>query len=260
MAMSSVRVAVTTVRGLPPALVLAVVALLAMPVAVAEVQVLDPPSPPTEGTVVLLHGLNRGAGSMSALATALTGAGFRVLNVDYPSARFEVEELATWLQAELRRCCAADLRGALHFVTHSLGGVLARVWADRHPDQQVARSVMLSPPSRGSELVDELRDSALFKLVTGPAGQQLGTDTASVPLRLSPVRFELGVITGRSTLNPVYSFLIPGEDDGKVAVARAGAPGMRDFLVVDASHPFIMNGAQVHAQVVHFLRHGRFRH
>lgn len=242
---------------------LAMLVLLLLPVAPAaadwEVEILEPVEDPARGEVVLLHGLNRGAGSMSDLGIVLARAGYRVLNVDYPSARHSVEALASGLDRTLASCCGPPPATARHFVTHSLGGVLARVWADRQPPGAVGRSVMLSPPSQGSELVDELRDSALFKLVTGPAGQQLGTNADSVPLRLGPVRFELGVITGRNTLNPLYSFLIPGEDDGKVGVDRARAPGTSDFLVVEHSHTFIMNSPEVHAQVLHFLAQGQFR-
>jgi hypothetical protein len=99
----------------------------------------------------------------------------------------------------------------------------------------------------------------MLRAVLGPAGSQLGTDSTAIPAQLGPVRFSLGIIAGNRSLNPLYSWLIPGPDDGKVGVDRAKAEGAADFLVVPASHTFIMNRGDVAEEVVHFLRYGRFR-
>ena len=247
-------------RPIVRAMCIALIALLAFVRPVhAEFETLEPDGAP-RATVVLLHGLNRSSGAMSTMAHALQSAGFRAVNVGYPSAWHDVPALSRYLDRDLRACCREALIEGVHFVTHSMGGVLLRFWSAEHAEATVARSVMLSPPNQGSELVDELRDTAVFKLVTGPAGQQLGTDDDSLPRRLGPVTFELGVITGRATLNPVYSWLIPGDDDGKVAVSRARVQGMTDFLVVDVSHSFIMNDPLVIEQTVRFLNEGRFQH
>ena len=130
----------------------------------------------------------------------------------------------------------------------------------RRPDIAIRRVVMLAPPNGGSELVDVLRDSALYRIVTGPAGQELGTAPGALPARLGPVGFELGVIAGRSSLNPLYSLIIPGDDDGTVAVARTRVPGMDDFIVIDASHTFVMHSAAAIHQTRAFLAAGRFDH
>ena len=119
---------------------------------------------------------------------------------------------------------------------------------------------MLSPPNSGSELVDALRNNSLFRMGLGPSGQQLGTDPASIPNQLGPLNFEVGIITGTRSLNPLFSWLIPGKDDGKVSVENAKAPDMTDFLVVPHTHTFIMNSKVVIAQTLHFLRNGTFDH
>jgi pimeloyl-ACP methyl ester carboxylesterase len=143
-------------------------------------------------------------------------------------------------------------------VTHSLGGIVVRQWRELRPERRVRRVVMLSPPNHGSELVDVMRGSALFRMVTGPAGQELGTGPDSAPNRLGPVDFELGVVAGRSSINPLYSWLIPGEDDGTVAIARTRVAGMKDFVVIDANHTFIMQSDEAIRQVKAFLGAGRF--
>ena len=211
------------------------------------------------GSVVLLHGLNRGAGSMDGIADALRADGYRVHNLDYPSGRHRVARLAGWLADRIDGCCRDAARGAgLDFVTHSLGGILLRELRRRRPDIRIRRAVMLSPPNHGSELVDVLRDSALFQMVTGPAGQELGTDPGSAPNRLGPVDFPLGVVAGRSSLNPLYSWLIPGDDDGTVAVERTRVDGMADFIVIGANHTFVMMDAEAIRQVRAFLARGAF--
>ena len=147
----------------------------------------------------------------------------------------------------------------VHFVTHSMGGILVRFYLANHRLVNLGRVVMLSPPNQGSETVDKLANMPGFGWLNGPAGQQLGTDENSLPNRLGPADFELGIITGNRSINLILSTMIPGPDDGKVAVERAKLAGMADFLVVPHSHPFIMKKPLVIEQTQFFLEHGRFR-
>ncbi len=217
-------------------------------------------SPPPDGaqSVVVVHGLGRTTASMTILASRVRDAGFRVVNFGYPSTSEEMEALVDRLEAEVARCCGHEAE-TVHFVTHSMGGVLVRAYLDQRPEVHRGRVVMLSPPSQGSEVVDAFADSPMLRALLGPSGLQLGTDSTAIPSRLGPVRFSLGIIAGNRSLNPLYSWLIPGPDDGKVGVERARVEGAADFLVVPASHTFIMNRADVAEEVVYFLHHGRFR-
>jgi len=147
----------------------------------------------------------------------------------------------------------------VHFVTHSMGGVLLRSYLSQRPEAHRGRVVMLSPPSQGSEIIDAFSDSDLLRSMLGPAALLLGTDSAGIANQLEPVRFSLGVITGNRSLDPVGSWLIPGPDDGKVSVDRAAVEGAVDFMVLPATHTFIMNRSDVAEEVVHFLRRGRFQ-
>ncbi len=108
--------------------------------------------------------------------------------------------------------------------------------------------------------MDKLGDFGIFHWINGPAGHQMGTDPDSLPNRLGPPSFELGIITGDRSINPLLSLLIPGPNDGKVSVERAKLAGMRDFLVIHATHPLIMRNRQAITQTIHFLRHGAFQH
>ena len=117
---------------------------------------------------------------------------------------------------------------------------------------------MLAPPNHGSELADRLRDYVVYRLALGPAGQQIGTDEHSVPLRLPPPPFEVGIIAGRRANNPLFARVLGDESDGKVTVASARLDGMRELVVVDRSHTFIMWGPDVLAHIFSFLDTGRF--
>ena len=169
-----------------------------------------------------------------------------------------MEALVDRLQAEVERCCG-DQAEDVHFVTHSMGGLLVWSYLGQQPEAHRGRVVMLSPPSQGSELVDSFADSPLLQSLLGPAGSQLGTDSTGISSQLGPVRFALGIVTGDRSMSPLGSWLIPGPDDGKVAVNRARVDGAKDFMVVSATHTFIMNRRDVAEEVVNFLRQGRFR-
>ncbi len=189
--------------------------------------------------VILLHGMARTARSMENMKTALIQKGYRVVNLDYPSRRHPIEDLAlTFIPVAFNRCDPESVE-QIHFVTHSLGGILVRYYLAHHELPNIGRVVMLSPPNQGSEVVDKLRNVPGFRLLNGPAGEQLGTDRESLPLQLPGVDFEVGVITGDRTINFINSLLIPGKDDGKVSVERAKLDGMSDFLVTHHTHPFI---------------------
>ena len=210
-----------------------------------------------QDTIVFLHGLGRTWLSMAWLAAQARRRGYFVVNHGYRSRRHSIEEHAEQLRILIR---AIHCTGDIHFITHSLGGIIVRAMlADRgtRPDC-LGRVVMLSPPNQGSELADLLSGNPIFHAVLGPSAGELGTGESSTPNRLGPVDFDLGVITGDRTLLPWSRRIFPGPGDGRVTVERAQVRGMRDFLVVQRSHAFIMYGADVAEAAFHFLEHGRF--
>ncbi|MEG6508623.1 alpha/beta fold hydrolase [Methyloligella sp. 2.7D] len=204
--------------------------------------------------VVLVHGLGRGESSFFVMEKLLSAAGYQVVNVDYPSRSATVEELVTYLDEAVAEC--GDQK--VNFVTHSLGGILIRGWLGLKTPENLGRVVMLAPPNHGSEVVDAIGDLALYQFITGPAGQQLGTDKEKGPARFGPVDFDLGVIAGNMSVNPVFSAMIPGEDDGAVSVESTKIDGMADHIVLPATHTLMMNNPLVIAETMIFLQTGRF--
>lgn len=209
--------------------------------------------------VVLLHGLARSKSSMAKLESHLSAKGYSVLNIEYPSRSKTIEELAGEVIPKAIERCRNNGAKKIHFVTHSMGGILVRYYLKHYALSEIGRVVMLSPPNRGSEVVDKLGQTFIFKWINGPAGQQLGTDNDNLPKKLGAVDFDLGIITGDRSINPFLSLIIPGTDDGKVSVNNAKVEGMRDYIVIHATHPFIMKNRQAIKQAIHFLKFGKFQ-
>lgn len=217
-------------------------------------------SPGAREAVIVLHGLARTSRPMQPLAAALRAAGYDAVALDYPSTRAPIETLvAQHLAPAVEQ---ALQRGAprVHFVGHSMGGILARCYLHGAPPLPApVRVVMIGTPNGGSEWVDRLGGLALFQWINGPAGQQLGTDAQSLPNRLPDAQgYEAGIIAGTRVLNPMARTLFRGANDGKVSVARAAIPGMRDVRVLPVTHTFMMIDADVIRHTVHFVREGRF--
>ena len=193
--------------------------------------------------VVLLHGLGRTHWSMTVMQFALANAGYTVWNKGYPSRSATVEELSPRVGEAIAECRGLGA-GRIHFVTHSMGGILVRAYFRDHAVPEAGRVVMLAPPNHGSAIVDANRSSAWFRFATGPAGQQLGTSPDSLPNTLPALPLEVGIVAGRF--------------DGKVSVDSTRLAEMKDQRVVDSAHTFMMNSPTVIRQVKAFLKDGAF--
>ncbi len=206
--------------------------------------------------VVLLHGLARSDSSMKKLDIELQKEGFETINVDYPSRDYTIEELAEIaITPALEQCSSHE---EINFVTHSLGGILVRQYLSNHAIPKLGRVVMLGPPNKGSEVVDKLKNTPGFHFINGDAGIQLGTGEMSVPNKLGPAEFDVGIIAGTESINLILSLIIPSTDDGKVSVERTKLEGMNDHIEVKTTHPFMMKNKKVIAQVIHYLKNGKF--
>lgn len=199
------------------------------------------PTAPARELVVLLHGMGRTAFSMAPLEEALEAAGFDVLNLGYSSYCCGIAELGERLGKEIAAARGAHQR--VHFVGHSLGGIIAR-WMLSQPTPPVSagRLVMLAPPNQGSQSADFYSPFAGWLL---EPMAELRTDSTSTVRRLpAPRGIEVGVIAAR--------------DDGKVRLAETHLAGETAHIVVEGHHTFIMRRDDVHRLTIEFLRHGRF--
>lgn len=209
--------------------------------------------------VVVLHGLGRTNHSMSRLASSLTAHGYAVVNENYPSRKKAVAELVDAVAVGVGKCRALNATH-IHFLTHSLGGILVRAYFQHNVVPEARRVVMLAPPNHGSEIADAYSRKWWYRLFTGPAGQELGTGPQGIAFTLEEIPLEVGVIAGTKSIDPWFARVMPEPNDGKVSVESARLQEMRDFLVVPYTHTFMSGRKLVATQVLSFLDDGRFIH
>lgn len=207
--------------------------------------------------VVLMHGIGRSPAAMKKMEADLRRRGYDVLNLGYDSRKYAIEDLAEKMHPAVESF-ATDPARKLHFVGHSMGALVIRAYAEKYKPQNMGRVVALGSPNGGSEVADFLNRSGLYGKFYGPAGQELTT-----PYRVahpSPKPFyEIGTIAGDRTIDPLSSFIIPGDDDGKVSIASTRIAGEKDHIVLHANHATMPSNAAVIIETAHFLQYGFFR-
>ena len=208
--------------------------------------------------VILLHGAGRTPVSMNPMAACLREHGYRVINARFRSMGLSIEQIADSYFPELIDSLGPQVK--VHFVAHSMGGIILRQYLSTHTVTNLGRVVMLAPPNHGSELVDRVKTVPVLNDVLGRRLLELGTRPEDLPIRLGPANFDCGVIAGDSSANPITSSFLHGANDGKVTVESARLEGMRDFLVVHNSHTWMIWRKSVMQQVLTFLEHGEFDH
>ncbi len=216
------------------------------------------PSYAEQSVVVVLHGIARSSSHMEPLVEVLTHNGYKVVNVDYPSTDYTMSQLVDIIYDDIK----TDISQApkVHFIGYSMGGIMVRGVLHKYRMDNIGRVIQLAAPNGGSEVADAVHDNPVYQAIYGPAGQELTTTSSQHIKELvgDHCYYELGVIAGNSSIDPVSSLIIPGDDDGKVAVLRTHVEGMKDHIVVAASHTFFPSNQVVHQQVLHFLEFGKF--
>ena len=210
-------------------------------------------------SVILLHGLGDVKLSMLKLESALKEEGYTTKNIGYSTTGETIESLA---EKELSKVVERYKKigfEKIHFVTHSMGGLIVRYFLQDHTLPTGSRIVMLSPPNHGSEVADHFQKSKFYKLIVGEVGQELATDS-KILSELKPIVPEVGIIAGNKSSNSFFSKIIPGDDDGRVAVDNTKLTEMKDFIVVPSTHLTIKYNNEVIKQTVFFLKNGKFKH
>ncbi|MBN1482512.1 alpha/beta fold hydrolase [candidate division KSB1 bacterium] len=212
----------------------------------------------SDSFVIILHGLRGKSTSFLMMEKALVAKGYNVCRVDYPSTQDTIERLAdTAIRTAIERCSGAG-GDTLHFVAHSMGGILVRYYLQKFDVPQLGRVVLLCPPNRGIELIDTFAWCGAFRKYNGPAGMQLSAKKDGFVRSLLPSQSDVGVIMSTKSVNPVASAFIPGPDDGRVAIASARINDLKDFVLVNSNHHVIMKKEETIRQVISFLKNGSF--
>lgn len=205
--------------------------------------------------VILIHGIGRSSKSFSGMARTLAKTGYTVVGFDYPSTRVPIPESAEYLHSVVQ-----SLEGiqSIDVVAHSMGGLLLRAYLMKHQEPRFHRAVMLGVPNKGAQMADFLKDNPLFKVIMGPAGQQLTTGRDGLIDKLPTPKFEFGVLAGGRSAARGYNPLLPGDNDSTVTVSSTRLPGAGDFILLPVIHSFLMTDQKAIAATQSFLKSGRF--
>lgn len=212
-------------------------------------------------TVVLLHGILRSHYDMALIAWRLEKEGYNVINLPYPSREKTIGELSDYVHEQLRARAEFNNAAQVHFVTHSMGGLITRQLLHDHRPANLGRVVMLSPPNSGSEFADFMLGNPhlkpVYEKLFGPAGNQLRADfNLGLP---DHVDYPVGIIAGTRSINPLAPHVLGNTDhDGIVPVERMKIDGMTDFIELFATHTFMPFNPRVADQVAAFLKNGQF--
>jgi pimeloyl-ACP methyl ester carboxylesterase len=204
--------------------------------------------------VVFVHGLFLNGAEFTLLRRRLAAQhGFATHRFNYPTVR---GSMAATLD-QLGRFVAGIDAERVHFIGHSLGGIVLCRYFERSPDPRVGRVVMLGSPTLGSRSARAVARHAWLRRVIGPlVAEELVESCAPRCWSCGP---ELGLIAGKRPLGLGRFFARFEEDsDGTVAVSETKLPGHTAHLVLPVSHMGMLTSAQVARQVGGFLREGRF--
>lgn len=209
--------------------------------------------------VILLHGLNRSSRSLSKLANTLAEEGYQVINFSYPSRKYDIDALASLFLGNLIKKYCLNKKKKIHFVTHSLGGIIVRKYLQDTPIINIGRTVMITPPNHGTKLIDFLKQIPVLNWILGRAGKQLSSDTSSYVNKLhKKVNFDAGIIAGSQSYNPISYFLLDSKNDGTITVSSTKITGMKDFIEIKTGHFFAPNNDEVIKNAVNFINYGFF--
>ncbi len=208
--------------------------------------------------VVLMHGLGDVKLSMLKIKKTLEDSEYKTFNIGYTTSNKTIESIAeNKLSHKIKNISKKYEK--VHFVTHSMGGLILRYYLQENSIPTGSRIVMLSPPNKGSEIANHFKDSPFYQLILGEVGQQLATDSKVIK-KLKGIKPDIGIITGDTSANPYFSKIIPGKDDGRVSVNNAKLKEMNDFLIVSSTHLSIKYNNEVMRQIVFFIENGTFDH
>ncbi len=206
--------------------------------------------------VYVLHGLGLGKSTVELLALRLEKAGFVVEPIVYKSINETPQDILHTVTKQINNSMP-DSDYMVHFVGHSLGGLMIRAYLDSNHVTNLGRVVLIGTPNQGTPIVDRYRDSWWMKLL-GPMSRALGTDENSFPNSIGIPYYPVGIIAG--TMEIINNEkIIPGQDDGIVPLESTKLEQMTDIIIIKTNHAFLPKSRTVAEQTITFLRNGHFK-
>lgn len=195
---------------------------------------------------------------MNGLAKFLVQSRFQVLNLNYPSTKYNIESLADIININIDAFNIKTMHN-LHFVAYSMGGLVIRAYIKKYKPSNLGR-VMIGTLNQGSEVADFLKNYLLYKKLYGPADQQLITDQRSFHNIFAKTNFALGIIAGNKSINPIASYIINKPNDGTVSVDSTKLDGMKEHITFAMQPFFFPYSRAMWKHALSFIRYGKFEH
>ncbi len=208
--------------------------------------------------VVLLHGFGKSSSSLEKIADKLKKCGYRAINIEYPSRSHNISEIAEKfvlprIAKEIETC------SKIHFVGYSMGGIITRYILEYYKPKNLGRVVLIATPNQGTEVVNSLSKYTWFKTIFGPAILDVAVNSSFLTNLPNRVDYETGVISGNLSVNPISSlFFIKGDDDGTVSIENTKLDGMKDNIIIPATHFSLLYNDVVIKEVEYFISNGCF--
>lgn len=201
--------------------------------------------------VVLIHGLWMTGREMILLERRLQKDGFRTCRFSYNTMHDDLEQSAE----ELFEFVRSLKEERVHFVCHSLGGLVLNKMLTSHKVDWQGRAVLLGSPLAGNRLAGMLKKSSVGEMLVG---RKLGS--LSKGCEQWPDGYEIGVIGG--TLNIGTGLLFGGwkyPGDGMVALDEIKVPGVKEVFLIRTTHMGLVFSTVCARQTSYFLKNGCFR-
>ncbi len=206
--------------------------------------------------VVLLHGILRTNLCMKGLADFLKNNNYKILNIDYPSSKYDMLSIAKLIHLQIQDFSTQITK--IHFVGYSMGGLIIRTYLNLYRPNNLGRVVMLGAPNHGSEVADFLQNFWIYKKLYGPSGQQLITDQTAFKDIFGSINYELGIIAGSSPFYFIANKIIGKEADGRVSIINTKVEGMKEHAVIKSGHTMLSSNKKAWQLTLAFLDTGSF--
>ena len=202
---------------------------------------------------ILVHGLWMSGLGLTVIKRRLAADGsLRAVPFSYPTIAGSMSDHVCRLIDYAR----AHSGEQLHFVGHSLGGLVILRALQVTDDLPPGRAVLLGSPLQGSRTAQSFARLPFGRALLGGA---LAEECIEWSPREWSGRRDVGVIAGsmKFGLGRLLTRL-DAEHDGTVTVEETRLPGAKDHMVLPASHTGLLLSAEVAAQTRYFLENGEF--
>lgn len=207
--------------------------------------------------VVLVHGFFKDYRDMDYLNHYLKKQGYNLASPMFPTTMGSLVECSHKLSTYIDNLNLSP-DDTLHFVGHSMGGLIIRHCLAFRNINHLGRCVLIATPNQGSFLADIalkfLRYSPInpFKSMSS-----LRTSAEDIPEPINSPPPKIGVIAGTNS-NLILGNLLQSQNDGRVEVNSTRFRGMTDFITLPYGHHEIHHTKIAARLIDFFLKNGTF--